>query len=234
MKIRSISASFVNFVQNHDQIGNRSFGDRISAIAPPEAVRAATAILLLAPSPPLLFMGEEWAASHPFLFFCNFGEELSDAVREGRRKEFAAFPEFRDPAARSRIPDPNDEDTFDKSKLDWAMIGTSPHDDVLSFYKQLLALRKKEIMPRLRGLTGHSGSLVGQSGAAFALEWGMGDGSTLVLVANLASTPAKSPVMPPEGRLVYATEEAAISGPEAVLPAWTVAWFVNETGSGRP
>ena len=105
------ATAFVNFVQNHDQIGNRAFGDRISAIAPPEAVWAATAILLLAPSPPLLFMGQEWAAPQPFLFFCNFGEELSDAVREGRRKEFSAFPEFRDPAARSRIPDPNDQNT---------------------------------------------------------------------------------------------------------------------------
>lgn len=228
------ATAFVNFVQNHDQIGNRAFGDRISAIAPPEAVRAATAILLLAPSPPLLFMGEEWAASHPFLFFCDFGEELSDAVREGRRKEFAAFPEFRDPAARSRIPDPNDEDTFEKSKLDWTMIGTAPHDDMLSFHKHLLALRKKEIMPRLKGISGHSGSLVGQSGSAFALEWRMGDGSALTLVANMASTPAKSPAAPPGGRLVYATEEPADMGSAAPLQPWTVAWFVDETGGGRP
>jgi malto-oligosyltrehalose trehalohydrolase len=227
------ATAFVNFVQNHDQIGNRAFGERISAIAPPEAVRAATAILLLAPSPPLLFMGGEWAAPHPFLFFCDFGEELSDAVREGRRKEFAAFPEFRDPAALSRIPDPNDEDTFDKSKLDWTLIGTAPHDDVLSFHKQLLALRKKEIMPRLRGLGGGSGSLVGQSGAAFALEWRMGDGSALTLVANMASTPEISPAAQPRGRLVYATEKTADWRSAAPLPPWAVAWFVDETGAGR-
>jgi 1,4-alpha-glucan branching enzyme len=178
-------------------------------------------------------MGEEWAASHPFLFFCNFGEELSDAVREGRRKEFAAFPEFRDPTARSRIPDPNDEDTFDKSKLDWTMIGIAPHDDMLSFHKQLLALRKKEIMPRLKGISGRSGSLVEQSGSAFALVWRMGDGSALTLVANMASTPAKSPAARPEGRLVYATEKIADPGSAAPLPPWTVLWFVDETGTGR-
>ena len=226
--------AFVNFAQNHDQIGNRAFGDRLCAIAPPEAVRAVTAILLLAPSPPLLFMGEEWASSHPFLFFCSFGEELSDAVREGRRKEFAAFPEFRDPAARSRIPDPSDEDTFNTSKLDWTMIGTAPHDGVLNFHKQLLALRKSEIVPRLRGIGGRSGSLVGRTGFAFALEWRMGDGSTLVLVANMASTPSKSPVAPPSGRLVYATDETAVSGRASQLPPWTVAWFVDESGMGRP
>src|SRR5690606_18049024 len=113
-------SAFVGFLQNHDQIGNRAFGDRIVSLAAPEAVRAATAILLLAPSPPLLFMGEEWGADQPFPFFCDFGDELADKVREGRRQEFARFPQFRDEAVRARIPDPNAPETFAQAVLDWS------------------------------------------------------------------------------------------------------------------
>ncbi len=102
------TTAFVDFLQNHDQIGNRAFGERISALAPRAAVRAATAALLLAPAIPLLFMGEEWDASTPFLFFSDFGADLARAVTEGRRKEFAAWPAFADPATRERIPDPQD------------------------------------------------------------------------------------------------------------------------------
>ena len=100
--------AFVSFLQNHDQIGNRAFGERILAIADPRAVRAASAILLLSPQTPLLFMGEEFGAQTPFLFFCDFEEDLAAAVTDGRRNEFARFARFSDPAAREGIPDPND------------------------------------------------------------------------------------------------------------------------------
>ncbi len=226
------ATAFVDFIQNHDQIGNRAFGERISAIAPPEAVSAATAVLLLAPSPPLLFMGEEWGASQPFLFFCDFGAELSDAVREGRRREFAAFPEFRDPAARSRIPDPNAEDTFARSKLDWTLAETAPHRDFLAYHRELLALRRLEIVPRLSGMEGNAGSVIWRTEPAFAVEWRMGDGSTLCLVANLASTPAPAPSKRPGGRLIHATRGSCASDPAAPLAPWTAAWFLDETGGG--
>ena len=98
--------AFVSFIQNHDQVGNRAFGERISALAELDALRAVTAILLLAPSPPLLFMGEEWAAAEPFLFFCDFHEELAARVRDGRRGEFKRFAAFRSEAARARSPIP--------------------------------------------------------------------------------------------------------------------------------
>src|SRR5262249_50675795 len=98
--------SFVTFLQNHDQIGNRARGDRLAAHVPPRALPAAVAVLLLAPSPPLLFMGEEWAATTPFPFFCDLGPALAPLVREGRRREFA-----HDPAVRE-APDPTAEETF--------------------------------------------------------------------------------------------------------------------------
>ncbi|MCF8506905.1 MAG: malto-oligosyltrehalose trehalohydrolase, partial [Caulobacter sp.] len=146
------ATAFVNFLQNHDQIGNRALGERIGHLAEPEALRAATAVLLLAPSPPLLFMGQEWAAAQPFLYFCDFADALADAVREGRRREFATFPAFRDAKARERIPDPNGALTFETCKLNWADRNVEPHRAWLSFHKQLLYLRRTEIVPRLAGM----------------------------------------------------------------------------------
>ncbi|MDB5974665.1 MAG: malto-oligosyltrehalose trehalohydrolase, partial [Nevskia sp.] len=106
---------FVLFLQNHDQVGNRALGERLSLLTRPQALRAAIALQLLSPQTPLLFMGEEWGADEPFLFFTDFHEELADAVREGRRKEFAAFPAFAEPQQRAAIPDPNAESTFRRS-----------------------------------------------------------------------------------------------------------------------
>ena len=96
--------AFIAFIQNHDQVGNRAFGERITAIAEPEAVRAIAAVYLLLPQVPMLFMGEEWAASQPFPFFCDFSGELANSVRKGRRKEFAKFPEFKDEKSGSAFP----------------------------------------------------------------------------------------------------------------------------------
>src|SRR6185369_2271186 len=104
--------AFMPFLQNHDQVGNRAMGERLALLAPPEALRLAQAALLLAPQVPLLCMGEEIGAKTPFLYFCDFHGDLAAAVREGRRKEFAAFPEFAAEEARSRIPDPNSADAF--------------------------------------------------------------------------------------------------------------------------
>src|SRR5690606_14174365 len=112
--------AFVNFLQNHDQIGNRAFGERLASLVEPEPLRALTAVTLLAPSVPLLFMGEEWAARDPFYFFCDFSGDLADAIRNGRRREFEHFPDFRDSATRERIPDPGAPETFHQSRLDWA------------------------------------------------------------------------------------------------------------------
>ena len=114
--------AFIAFLQCHDQIGNRAFGERITQVASESAVRAAAAIILLAPAIPMLFMGEEFGATTPFRFFCDFSGELGKAVTQGRRREFARFARFADPAAQSTIPDPNAEETFLASKLDWGTI----------------------------------------------------------------------------------------------------------------
>lgn len=148
------SQAFVSFLQTHDQVGNRAFGERIHALGDPVRVRAAMACLLLSPHVPMLFMGDEFAASTPFLYFCDFGPELAEAVSNGRRSEFGGFAAFKDEAARARIPDPNAEATFLASKLNWRERGARAHFEQFSEVQQLLALRHKMIVPRLAGSTG--------------------------------------------------------------------------------
>ena len=225
--------AFVGHLQNHDQIGNRAFGDRISVLAPSEGIAAVTAVLLLAPQIPMLFMGQEWGTKRPFQFFCDLGPELEDAVREGRRKEFAAFPEFADPKARERIPDPTAKSTYQASMLDWSELTQPEHQRMLDLHKDLLDLRMTEIVPRLANAPGGAGTVVWNEGDAFAVTWQLGDGSTLHLLANLAATPSPRAPQRPTGRLVYTNVEMPgdDSGP---LPPWSVAWFVDETkGTAR-
>jgi len=128
-------------VQNHDQIGNRAMGDRLHHGIDAPGYRAAVAVLLLAPMTPLLFMGQEWAASTPFQFFTDFAPTLGEKVIEGRRREFRAFPEFATPAAAERIPDPQAEATFAASRLNWAEQSRAPHSGVLALHTELLRLR---------------------------------------------------------------------------------------------
>ena len=119
--------AFVAFVQNHDQIGNRAFGERLHMLASRDAVRAVTAVCHLCPQVPMLFMGEEWASARPFNFFCDFSGDLGAAVAKGRLAEFARFPQFADPSVRARIPDPQASSTFESSKLDWSELDRKEH-----------------------------------------------------------------------------------------------------------
>lgn len=139
---------FVVCVQNHDQVGNRAFGERLHHQVDTATWRAASALLLLVPETPLLFMGQEWAASTPFLFFTDFEPGLGRLVTEGRRREFRSFAAFRDPAVCGRIPDPQALETFARSRLDWSEPARAPHAATLAFTRALLALRRDE--PALR------------------------------------------------------------------------------------
>ncbi len=137
--------AFVNFLQNHDQIGNRALGDRLESMADPRAIEAALAITLLAPMIPMLFMGEEWGSTRPFPFFCDFHGDLAEAVRKGRRKEFAgAYAKYR-----RRVPDPLEASTFRSAVLDWDTLGETAAKSRLALVRELLAIRRHEIVPRL-------------------------------------------------------------------------------------
>ena len=132
---------FVICLQNHDQIGNRAMGDRLHASISPDAWRAASVVLLTAPMTPLLFMGQEWAAETPFQYFTDLEPGLGHLVTEGRRREFASFPEFSNEDARDRIPDPQSPATHADSHLDWSEAREPAHAAVLALYRALLALR---------------------------------------------------------------------------------------------
>jgi maltooligosyltrehalose trehalohydrolase len=221
--------AFVDFLQNHDQIGNRAFGDRLAHLTDPQALAAATAILLLAPSPPLLFMGDEFAADSPFLFFCDFGPELARAVTEGRRKEFSRFEKFKDPKVAESIPDPGNIDTFLRSKLDWDSIARAPHSDLLSLYRSLLDLRRLEIVPLLPDIDRGSRSYRALGERSLEVRWDAGTRGALLLLANLSAQPQRIPAAP-RGRLIYATESRPAGNDGSIeLPAWSASWFLCET-----
>jgi len=135
---------FVFFLQNHDQVGNRALGERLHHQIDLAAYRAATALLLLLPETPLLFMGQEWAASAPFQFFTDHQEELGQHVTEGRRNEFSRFAAFADPETRQQIPDPQDPKTFARSRLDWDERNAEPHASMIRYYRRLLGLRRSD------------------------------------------------------------------------------------------
>ena len=219
--------SFVSFLQNHDQVGNRAYGERINKLAEPKALKAALAILLLAPSPPLLFMGEEFGADTSFLFFCDFDGELAAAVTDGRRNEFARFERFSSPNTRASIPDPNAETTFTSSKLDWRSLDEPTHQFWLTFYHDLLTLRRDTIVPHLRKLSGRSGSFTLGESNSLAVDWKLAGEVTLRLIANL-SPDSVTPPAAPTGRLIYSTIEGMTEKLDTgKMPPWSVAWFLH-------
>jgi len=136
--------AFVYCIQNHDQVGNRAFGDRLSQMVSTDAYCAASALLLFLPMTPLLFMGQEWAATSPFQYFTDHDEELGKIVTEGRRREFRHFLAFVDPDAREKIPDPQAVETFQASRLDWTESRREPHASLIRLHRALLALRRDE------------------------------------------------------------------------------------------
>jgi malto-oligosyltrehalose trehalohydrolase len=205
--------AFVFFLQNHDQIGNRAFGERLSMLSDPDALEAAIALQMLAPQIPLMFMGEEDASPTPFLFFSDYQGELAAAVREGRRREFARFAAFADPQRRAKIPDPIALSTFKSS---------APKPDPrlgerrFALYRELLALRRAEIVPRLDGARSAGAVALGE--AAILARWRMGDGAILTLAANLGGDAAQ--LDPPSGKMLFeGSDGTAASVLAGKLPA---------------
>ncbi len=219
------TTAFVDFLQNHDQVGNRAFGERLGALAPEPAVRAATAVLLLAPAIPLLFMGEEWSASTPFLFFSDFSGELAHAVTEGRRREFAGWPGFAEEAATARVPDPQDPATMRASVLRWNERAEPSHAAMLEFHRELIALRRAVIVPRLQG-GAHGEAHQVLPPTAVRVTWRLAGGARLGLVANLGPS-AVSASYEISGAPVFTLGDVPAGAGGGTLSPWSVGWFLD-------
>jgi len=209
--------AFVAFLQNHDQIGNRAFGDRLETIAKPAAMEAALAITLLAPMPPMLFMGEEWGSRTPFPFFCDFADDLSEAVRQGRRREFQeAYAAHGD-----EIPDPVDQATFCSARLDWHELATPAAQRRLSLVRRLLTVRKERITPRLADARfGDAG--ISATGLLSA-QWTLGENGSLTLRANLSETPILCPPgSDSSGEVIWGDRS------RNEMPPWSVVWAIGD------
>jgi maltooligosyltrehalose trehalohydrolase len=229
--------AFINFLQNHDQIGNRALGDRLARLATPESVEALTAILLLSPHIPLLFMGEEWGESRPFYFFTDFHGELGRQVRDGRRNEFRKWQSFADLKNRERIPDPNALSTFKASMIDWDERARSPHNERLDLVKSLLDIRRREIVPRLAGVRGNAGEVLIAEDTGFAVSWRLGGGTDLLLITNLGDKAWQVPRALPEkdaARALYETRAGCdVSLQSGTLPSWSTIVRINEARIGK-
>ena len=207
-------AAFVHCIQNHDQVGNRAMGDRLTEAVPLPAYRAASALLLLSPYTPLLWMGQEWAATTPFQYFTDHPEELGRLVTEGRRREFGKFSAFADPAVRERIPDPQAPETFTRSRLRWEEAERMPHAGVLALYRELLRLRHTH--PALRRRDRGSFAVAALGEHALALRRTGDGGSALLLVVSfqgpLTADLTRSEETAGRWTLLLSTEEARFGG----------------------
>jgi malto-oligosyltrehalose trehalohydrolase len=221
-------AAFVAFLQNHDQVGNRAFGERLHVLCDAAALRAALAIVLLAPSPPLLFMGEEFGAATPFLYFCDVEPALAAEVAHGRRREFSRFARFADPRTAATIPDPTREETFIASKLAWASPTHPVHAAWLAFYRKLLALRVRQIVPLIARLASAGRTWHHDDSGPLVVRWPLADGRVLALYTNLRNEGCRWCEAPQSdaGR-IYAQPDDA--GRDDGLPPWAVLWRLERT-----
>ena len=172
--------AFVMCLQNHDQIGNRAMGERLTTLASPEALRAATVLLLLSPYIPLMFMGEEYASTTPFQFFTSHNEELAALIRVGRRGEFKAFAAFQDETRRAQIPDPNATATYERSRPE---ASDPAHAEWIA---TLLHLRAAHVAPGIPGCRSVSADVLGVG--AISACWTLGTGETLTILLNIGQT----------------------------------------------
>jgi malto-oligosyltrehalose trehalohydrolase len=200
--------AMVNFLQNHDQVGNRAIGERLPLLSRPSLLRAFQVMLLLSPQVPLLFMGEEWDADEPFLFFADFEGDLARAVTEGRRREFGSFLGFS-----GTVPDPIERETFERSKLRWDRLDEDGPSKALHRFRDLIALRHARIVPLLDGAGGDAGTQLDAPEGCVATDWRL-NGGLLQMRANL--TEAARTLPPVTGETLHLTG-AAPGAPDSAL-----------------
>ncbi len=215
--------AFVSFLQSHDLVGNRIFGERVTSLLAPEVVRALVAVALPLPQTPMLFMGEEWAASSPFPYFCDFHGDLSKAVQKGRCEQISKLPGVSAEDLKN-APDPQAESTFRSAQLHWEELAEPEHAAWLELYTRLLRLRRERITPLLKNLSGRCGSYRVLGPGALQIDWTLAGNSRLQLQANLWHEPAQG-FPAPQGEILW-IEGTVPAGAEQLGP-WTVRWSLS-------
>ncbi len=216
--------AFIDFLQNHDQIGNRALGDRLAASTDPRTLELMTAMLILSPHIPMIFMGEEYGETRPFLFFTDFEGDLARAVRDGRRREFSHFSAFR--GHEDEIPDPNAEETFERSRLDWSVLDTPEGRERLGRLRTLIEKRHAVLVPLLGSTGGNAGRVVEVADGLLAVDWRLG-GRTYALRANFGTDARSVPAL--AGEVVHADPPGAIDGQNLMQPKSIVFALEPET-----
>jgi maltooligosyltrehalose trehalohydrolase len=224
--------AFVTYLENHDQVANSGSGQRLATLASPGKLRAMTALLLLAPGTPMLFQGQEFGSTRPFLYFADHGGDLGAAVAKGRRQFLSQFPSLASPEAQARLPDPSAPETFARCKLD--ADERAAHGAVEALHRDLLRLRRSEAAFRDQRADNLNGAVLAPEALAlrfFADRDGAGDRLLLVnLGRDLPLSPIPEPLLaPPAGarwRLVWCSESVAYGGEgePAALSSFDAAW----------
>ncbi len=222
------AGAFVHYLQNHDQVANHVRGERLHALASPSRIRAMTALLLLTPETPLLFMGQEFGASSPFLFFADHTDTLAPLVHKGRKEFLAQFPSYATPEAQEQIPDPRAEETFLKTKLDFSE--REKHAEIYRLHRDLLSLRREDPILALQLREEIDGAVLGPQ--SFVLRFFGSEEDDRLLIVNLgpdldlrpAPEPLLAPITPAGWRLVWSSDDPRYGGPGAVHPCGPDGW----------
>lgn len=225
--IRVPPTAFVSFIQTHDLIGNRPFGDRLHSLATPEAVRGVAAIYLLSPQMPMIFMGEEWAATTPFPYFCDFHGELAEAVRKGRCEDMAKTGQLSEDELK-RVPSPGADSTFRSAQLRWDELQEESHRAQFEWYRRVLESRREHIAPHLDSLAQACGEHNVLSPTTLTVAWNMGAGTMLHLAANLCRSPSPAFALP-AGKVIWLEgSEAPANDGQSCLGPWSVRWSLQQ------
>ena len=214
--------AFIAFMQTHDLVGNRIFGDRLNATVSAEALRAIASIYLLLPQVPMLFMGEEWVASTPFPFFCDYHGELAEQVRQGRCEQLSRQDPAPSPEEMKAAPDPQAESTLRSAQLRWDELASEEHAAMLDWYTRALRVRKASVVPLLKGLHRTCGEFRVVGPGALEVSWTLNGGVQLRMEANLC-TESTAGFRAGQGDVIWREGAAAEEG---TLGPWSVCWRV--------
>ena len=216
--------AFINFLQNHDHVGNRAIGERITDLSSAEAVRAATAIVLLSPEIPLLFMGQEWATKNPFPFFCDLAPHFGKKAAKGRRDAIKYHMQFSPTQNIKQSPDPTDHETFQSAVMNWQELNQPDHREWFEFHKNLLLIREREIIPLISNLKINQATVISQNPAI--VNWKLNKDKTLTLVTNLTKESMAIENAIPGEYIYRLPEELPSQILQGTIPAWSVGWLV--------